>query len=718
MIIDLKKGWQILQDVHDAGEILGFYRPGFIGQEQPNQVSEWEDLPELKHLQLIYAQQPYFGRELRYFNQAPWWYKQEFDVPENPGSYANLRFTNVDYYCKVWLNGHYLGEHEGYSIPFTFRVDDKILPGQKNVLVVKVWSPFDKEILNDRQDRRTFMVFRNMVKGTYEHSDTFVQRDANPVGIYGDVTLEISATACLTDPPEIGYTLSDDLTVAHIQAKVSIAVVDGESYTLRFTCTDHSTKETVCVREIPVAATGEYTVEADAKDIRLWNTWDKGGVWLYDMKVELLKGGAVIQSHQESQGFRKIEMVRTPEVTRFYLNGKAFYVRGTSYFPDLYVSNMCYERYKRDLLKVKAAGFNFLRIHVHVDLPEFYELCTELGIGIMQDSEYNWTHPTGDAYADRFIRVYLDTVKMLKRHSSLFCWGCMNEPGFGDPVPNPFSYAMTVNPGPRLYQAVTEMDPTRPAIKGSYCEDDLCSGDSHNYIGSLTRHDSHYADIYGTKEKLNTEYGFDAPPCEFSLRRCPPAYKRLKGIADRFDEIWDYQYKLLKYYTEHYRIQKYTPNSGYVHFLFNDMCPQSFYGVYDFWGLPKKGLDAMLESNMPQGVFLKYSRDHVDGIYAVNDDLDAIGDVQVKYVFTDGDGKVISSAVHNLYLGADVAVHVCDVALKAEDHGTVNCALVLMKNGRVIHSNHYEDLFHMPEHVEGHPDRMSHEVGIRLYFAK
>ena len=48
------------------------------------------------------------------------------------------------------------------AIPFTFRVDDKILPGQKNVLVVKVWSPFDKEILDNRQDRRTYMVLRNL----------------------------------------------------------------------------------------------------------------------------------------------------------------------------------------------------------------------------------------------------------------------------------------------------------------------------------------------------------------------------------------------------------------------------------------------------------------------------------------------------------------------------------------------------------------------------
>ena len=39
-------------------------------------MSEWEELEELKHLQLIYARQPYFGRELRYFNQAPGGTKQ------------------------------------------------------------------------------------------------------------------------------------------------------------------------------------------------------------------------------------------------------------------------------------------------------------------------------------------------------------------------------------------------------------------------------------------------------------------------------------------------------------------------------------------------------------------------------------------------------------------------------------------------------------------
>lgn len=716
MILNFKKGWQILQDVHDAGEALGLYKEGF-SPTVANQISEWEALPELRHLQLLFSDHPYYGRELRYFNQAPWWYRLEFEVPADAGSYAMLRFTNVDYYCRIWLNGEFVGEHEGYSMPFGFRVDDRIIPGKKNVLMVKVWSPWDDRILNDAQDRRTFLVLRNTVKGTYEHSDGFIQRDVNPVGIYGEVTLELCGAACLADAPEIDYTLSGDLKDARITAKAAVVNVDGGDYALRLTCTDRQTMERILVSEIPVEASGDYVIEADAKDIHLWNTWDKGGVWLYDMKVELVKDGAAIQTHAESTGFRKIEMVRNEEITRFYLNGRAFYVRGTSYFPDIYVSNMCYERYKRDLLGIRAAGFNLVRIHVHVDQPIFYQLCSEIGIAVMQDSEYNWMHPADDAYAERFIRVYLDTVRLLKRYCAMFCWICMNEPGMEDPMGRTTGRAMTVNPGPRLYQLVHELDPSRPIIKGSYCDDDPTSGDSHNYTASLNAPGGHYTDIYGTVEKYNTEFGFDAPGCVFGLRKCPPAMKRLSPIEDRLDEIQKYQYKLLKYYTEHYRLQKYAPNSGYVQFLYNDLCPQSFYGIFDYWGLPKAGLDAMLESNMPVGVFLKYSADHIDGIWAVNDDPEALGEVQVKYVFTDENGDTVSSAVRTVPLEADAIARVCDIDIKAGDYKRLNCALILMKGGKVISTNHYEDIFNIMDHVEGHPLNISHEIGMRYFFA-
>lgn len=52
----------------------------------------------------------------------------------------------------------------------------------------------------------------------------------------------------------------------------------------------------------------------------------------------------------------------------------------------------------------------------------------------------------------------------------------MNEPGCVDPDGNVRRRFMEENPGPALYREVQKMDPGRPIIKGSFCEDDPLSG--------------------------------------------------------------------------------------------------------------------------------------------------------------------------------------------------------------------------------------------------
>ena len=49
--IELKQGWKILQDVHDTGEKIGLYAAREADTSVGSQVSEWEELEELKHLQ-------------------------------------------------------------------------------------------------------------------------------------------------------------------------------------------------------------------------------------------------------------------------------------------------------------------------------------------------------------------------------------------------------------------------------------------------------------------------------------------------------------------------------------------------------------------------------------------------------------------------------------------------------------------------------------------
>lgn len=70
------------------------------------------------------------------------WYRRTFTVPPD---WADLSFTldfgAVNYVADVWLNGVYLGYHEGGSTPFAFDATRAVRPGQANVLALRVDNP-------------------------------------------------------------------------------------------------------------------------------------------------------------------------------------------------------------------------------------------------------------------------------------------------------------------------------------------------------------------------------------------------------------------------------------------------------------------------------------------------------------------------------------------------------------------------------------------------
>ncbi len=101
------------------------------------------------------------------------WYWREFDAPQNPhpGGRYLLRFEQVDYLAEVWLNGAAVGGHEGGETPFTLDVTERIKPGARNRLVVRVLNPMHEMIdgiclnhLNDEWAKR-HPIFEGMPSG-------------------------------------------------------------------------------------------------------------------------------------------------------------------------------------------------------------------------------------------------------------------------------------------------------------------------------------------------------------------------------------------------------------------------------------------------------------------------------------------------------------------------------------------------------------------------
>ncbi len=67
------------------------------------------------------------------------WYRKRFMLPSGArAAHIRLRFEAVFYLARVWLNGEYIGQHEGGYTPFEFDVHGFVKPGEENVLAVQV----------------------------------------------------------------------------------------------------------------------------------------------------------------------------------------------------------------------------------------------------------------------------------------------------------------------------------------------------------------------------------------------------------------------------------------------------------------------------------------------------------------------------------------------------------------------------------------------------
>ena len=67
------------------------------------------------------------------------WYRHRFAVPADwGGESVTIRFASANYVADVWLNGVWLGYHEGGSTPFAFAAGEELRPGDENVLAVRV----------------------------------------------------------------------------------------------------------------------------------------------------------------------------------------------------------------------------------------------------------------------------------------------------------------------------------------------------------------------------------------------------------------------------------------------------------------------------------------------------------------------------------------------------------------------------------------------------
>lgn len=315
------------------------------------------------------------------------WYKKKFATPKNiKNKRLLLHFGAVDWQCVVYINGKEAGKHSGGYDPFYFDITDHLKKGQQE-LIVRVWDPSDE----GPQPRGKQVKNPNSIWYT-------------PVtGIWQTVWLET-------------------VNASHIQTINPVADIDKNSIRIRTGTTDPKEGDQV---KITITEGGEIIAEeivlpgTDA-EIQLKNVkrWSPSNPYLYDMKIQLLRGGQVLDEVKSYVAMRKISIGPDENgVLRLMLNNEFLFQFGMldqGWWPDGLYTAATDEALKFDIVQAKEMGFNMLRKHVKVEPARWYYHCDKIGMLVWQDM------PSGDmAKGDKWItNPALETVDKIRTTES------------------------------------------------------------------------------------------------------------------------------------------------------------------------------------------------------------------------------------------------------------------------------------------------------------
>lgn len=244
------------------------------------------------------------------------WYRKHFTISQ---AYADrkvfIEFEGVQKYCKVWVNGVFLGDHKGGYGSFDFDISKHVKAGADNVIAVAV--------NNSRNDR-----FRipPMTAGNFNVYG----------GIYRDVTLSLKNKMYIPMQGSASHEGGTFVTTPGVTAKESVVRIrtwvkndnaQAKNCILRTTIYDASGK---MVQQVKTSAEIKpdqlYTFDQTTKPVKSPRLWSPEDPYLYKVVSEVIDGKTVVDTYTSPLGFRWFRW--DYKENYLYVNGKKTILHG------------------------------------------------------------------------------------------------------------------------------------------------------------------------------------------------------------------------------------------------------------------------------------------------------------------------------------------------------------------------------------------------------
>ena len=354
-----------------------------------------------------------------------WWFKKTMNVPKAwDGELIKLGFDGIDYYSSIWINGKFLGDHEGMYGGPVYNVTPFIKYGVSNEIVVQVHPGGTDE---------PGKVFKGFIFMKWHY-----QTDISPRGIWRGARLAAVGPVRIENPFVKTLSINGEEAMLEITADVynpgdprevaMTGILRGENM---------SAKEQRF--SIPMmAATGKQTIRYHLRvaDPKLWWPHGMGEPNLYRIKLTARTDNKQSDSISAVFGIKTIEFEQNPGLesdvnSRFMcrVNGKLISMRGAGGFG---AHDQIYRFHDRkDAWFIKAAlalNYNFIRVHGSgiIATDEFYTLCDRMGMMVWQEFMISNSSVTGE-HPDVWRAQTIQSILRLRNHPSLIRWCGGNE---------------------------------------------------------------------------------------------------------------------------------------------------------------------------------------------------------------------------------------------------------------------------------------------------
>jgi beta-glucuronidase len=312
------------------------------------------------------------------------WYRRSFEVDAaDSGKFVKLVLLAVNYVADVWVNGEYLGYHEGGYTPFAFDVSPALKYGQTNVIAVRVdlipWGERNDIIPYNTVDWFNYAGVIHDVYLEFAEPVSIIRNDIIPLNLDGD----IQSTIVLHNIKPTAANV--DVTIQVYEASIDTGNIDTEfSYQLAGT-------------EIFVSGTNQNSLTVQPDLTSVWRTSikiDNPKLWtpkqpnLYIMKVTLKEGSSIIDEFSSQFGIRTV----STSGNKFLLNNRVVFLTGAARHEDhpVYGRAIPQEAIFNDLKIVKSLNVNFLRTAHYPNHPYTYLILDRLGITAMEEIPVYW----------------------------------------------------------------------------------------------------------------------------------------------------------------------------------------------------------------------------------------------------------------------------------------------------------------------------------------